>query len=173
MAAVPLSEAGDIKLYILCIMQNVGYPLEYSDINDLVLYGGVVSNMDFIEVFDTLERDGLVAQNADGAYYVTDDGKFLGETLKSDLLGYISDRGLNAALRSIDFRKAKVAKQAKVTKLKNGRAKLDMSLSKNKEEFMKISLVFDTEYQAKKAAGAFSDDPEVVYARLISLLGGE
>ena len=173
MAAVPLHDSGDIKLYILCIMQNVGYPLEYSDINDLVLYGGVVSNMDFIEAFDALERDGLVAKNGDGAYFVTDDGKFLSETLKSELSGYISDRGLRSALRSIDFRKAKVRKTVKITELKDGRAKLDMSLSKDKEEFMKISLVFDTLYQAQKAAGAFSDDPEVVYARLISLLGGE
>lgn len=173
MAAVPLHEKGDIKLYILCIMQNVGYPLEYSDINDLVLYGGVVSNMDFIEAFDALEHDGLVAEDGDGAYFVTDDGKFLGETLKSELAGYISDRGLQAALRSIDFRKANVKKSSKITKQKDGKAKLDMSLSKDKEEFMKISLVFDTEYQAKKAAGAFSDDPELIFSRLISLLDGE
>ena len=173
MPSLQLTNPGDIKLYILCIMQNVGYPLEYSDINDLVLYGGVVSNMDFIESFDSLERDGLVAQNKSGAYYVTDDGGFLGETLKSELLGYISDRGLQAALRSIDFRKAKVKRSAKITKQKDGKAKLDMTLSKDNEEFMKLSLVFDTEYQAKKAQSSFAENPELVYSRLVSLLGGE
>ena len=54
MAVIPLTESGDIKLYILCIMKNVGYPLEYSDINDLALYEGVISNMDFIEAFEEL-----------------------------------------------------------------------------------------------------------------------
>ena len=168
MAVMPLKDKGDIKLYILCIMQNVGYPLEYSDINDLALYEGVISNMDFIDAFEALESDGLVQKNGEGDYYVTDDGLFLCETLKSGLAGYISDRGLNAALKSIDFRKSKVRKYIEITKLEN-----DIALLRQGEEIMKISLIYDTRYQAEKAAGAFSEDPELIYARLITLLGGK
>ena len=65
MAVIPLTDPGDIKLYILCIMQKVGYPLAYSDINDLALYEGVISNMDFIEAFDALENDNLIRQDED------------------------------------------------------------------------------------------------------------
>ena len=173
MAVIPLTDPGDIKLYILCIMQNVGYPLEYTDINDLALYEGVISNMDFIDAFETLERDGLVKKNDGGEYFVTDDGLFLCETLKSGLAGYISDRGLNAALKSIDFRKSKVRKTIGITALENGKSRLDLALLRQGEEIMSISLVFATRYQAEKAAGAFSEDPELIYTRLITLLGGK
>ena len=38
---------------------------------------------------------------------------------------------------------------------------------------MKISLTLDTAYQAQKMAVAFSENSELVYTRLIALLGGE
>ena len=49
---------------------------------------------------------------------------------------------------------------------------VDMSLIRKKTELIHLQLTFDTSYQAQKAAGAFSDDPELIYTRLISLLGG-
>lgn len=172
MAVIPLTDPGDIKLYILCIMQNIGYPLEYSDINDLALYEGVISNMDFIEAFDKLESDNLVYSNESGLFAVTEDGAFLAKALKSELSGYISDRSLRAALKSIDFRKSKVKKNIKINETDDGKYKVDMSLSHKNATLLELSLTFDTMYQAQKAAGAFSDDPELIYARLISLLGG-
>ena len=172
MAVIPLSDPGDIKLYILCIMQNIGYPLEYSDINDLSLYEGVISNMDFIEAFDKLEQDKLVAADESGLYAVTEDGEFLADTLKSELSGYISDRGLRAALQSIDFRKSKVKKNIKITELEDKKFKVYMSLSRRNTVLLELSLTFDTLYQAQKAAEAFKEDPRLVYTRLISLLGG-
>lgn len=173
MAVVPLSDPGDIKLYILCIMQKVGYPLDYSDINDLVLYEGVVSNMDFIDAFDTLEKDGLVETDENGLYSVSEDGAFLASTLKSELTGYIHDRGLRSALQYIAFRKSNVKKESKITENDDGTFLLELSLCKSNLDIMKISFTLDTQYQAQKMAVAFSENPELVYIRLISLLGGE
>lgn len=173
MAVIPLTEQGDVKLYILCIMQNVGYPLEYSDINDLALYEGFISNMDFIEAFDSLEKGGLVRRGPDGLYSVTEDGVFIAQTLKSELSGYIHDRGLRAALQYISFHKSNVKKDIKTTELDDGRVLLELSLNKKGSDIMKISLTLDTAYQAQKMAVAFSENSELVYTRLIALLGGE
>ncbi len=172
MAVIPLTDPGDIKLYILCIMQKVGYPLSYSDINDLSLYEGVISNMDFIEAFDALENDKLVFADENGLFAVTEDGEFLVKALKSELSGYISDRGLRAALKSIDFRKSNVKRKIEITETEDGRYKADMSLLHNNTAFFELSLTFDTLYQAQKAAGSFNDDTELIYTRLIFLLGG-
>ena len=172
MAVIPLTDPGDIKLYILCIMQKIGYPLAYSDVNDLALYEGVISNMDFIETFEALEHDNLIRRDESGNYAVTEDGEFIAKTLKSDISGYIHDRSLRAALNSLSFINADVKKNVKITELENGMFRVDMSLSRKKTELMDMHLTFDTMYQAQKAAGAFNDDPELIYRRLISLLGG-
>lgn len=172
MAVIPLTDPGDIKLYILCIMQKIGYPLSYSDINDLALYEGVISNMDFIEAFDALENDGLIKPDESGLYAVTGDGEFIAKTLKSELSGYIHDRSLRAAINSISFRNHDVRKDIKITEQQDGTFTVDMTLIRKKAELLHMRLTFDTRYQAQKAAGAFSDDPELIYTRLISLLGG-
>lgn len=173
MAVIPLTESGDIKLYILCIMKNVGYPLEYSDINDLALYEGVISNMDFIEAFEELEKDGLVKSDEHGMYTVTEDGAFIAGTLKNELSGYIHDKGMRSALQYISFRKSNVKKEIETTENEDGTVTLILGLTKSGKELMKLSLTLDTQYQAQKMAVAFSENPELVYIRLISLLGGE
>ncbi|MBQ7700183.1 MAG: DUF4364 family protein [Clostridia bacterium] len=172
MAVIPLTDPGDIKLYILCVMQKIGYPLSYPDINDLALYEGVISNMDFIEAFDALERDKLISEDESGLFSVTEDGQFIAKTLKSELSGYISDRSLRAAVKSIDIGKAEIKKNIKITETEEKKFKVDMSLSHKSTVLIDISLTFDTMYQAQKAAGAFSEDPVLIYTRLISLLGG-
>lgn len=170
MAVIPLTDPGDIKLYILCIMQKIGYPLAYSDINDLALYEGVISNMDFIEAFDALEKDNLVKADESGLFAVTEDGKFIAKTLKSEISGYIHDRSLRAALNNISFRDVK--KKIEIKELEDGTYKVDMTLIRKKTELLHIQMTFDTMYQAQKAAGAFNDDPELIYRRLVSLLSG-
>lgn len=173
MAIVPLSDRGDIKLYILCLMQKVGYPLEYAEINDITLYDGIVSNMDFIEAFDELEKDGLVTANEHGMYTVSDSGAFIAQTLKSEMSGYIHDKGLRAALQYISFGKSNVKKNIRTAENEDGTVTLELGLIKSGAEMMKISLTLDTKYQAQKMALAFSENPERVYARIISLLCGE
>ena len=112
MPSLQLTNPGDIKLYILCIMQNVGYPLSYSDINDLSLYDQVISNMDFIAAFNELSGSGLIAKGEDGLYSVTEEGSFIVSNLKSEMNGYIRDRSLNSALQYISFRKCRIKKNA-------------------------------------------------------------
>lgn len=173
MPSLQLTNPGDIKLYILCIMQNVGYPLEYADINDLSLYDQVISNIDFITAFNELAEKGLIEKNEDGLYSVTKDGDFIVSNLKSELNGYIRERSLNSALQYIAFRKGRIKKNVTINLREDGRCDARFTLSKDKDVIMDISLILDTEYQAKKMAVTFSEKPEVVYARLISLLSGE
>ena len=74
------------------------------------------------------------------------------------------------ALKRISFRDVKT--EIKITELEDKTYRVDMSLIRKKTKLLHMELTFDTMYQAKKAAGAFSDDPELIYTRLISLLGG-
>ncbi len=173
MPTLQLTNPGDIKLYILCIMQNVGYPLEYSDINDLSLYDQVISNMDFIEAFESLEKSGLVAKNENGLYFITDEGVFIVSNLRSDLNGYIRERSLNSALQYISFRKGNIKKNVTITARQDGKCDARFTLEKGKDMIMDLTLTLDTEYQAQKMAVTFSEKPDVIYARIISILTGD
>ena len=44
-----LKDKNDIKIFILYLMRNVGYPLEFENLNDIVVQDGVVGYFDFVE----------------------------------------------------------------------------------------------------------------------------
>ena len=51
----------EIKIFILYLMYHIGRPLEYSDINDIVMQDGFVGGIDFADCFaDLLERGNVV-----------------------------------------------------------------------------------------------------------------
>lgn len=76
-----LTEKGDIRLYILTLMDHVDRPLKYSQINDIVLQDDFVSNFDFMDQFEELKASKLICERSDGAYEITPAGEFVANTL--------------------------------------------------------------------------------------------
>ena len=44
-----LTEKNDVKVFILYLMSNVGYPLEYAEVHDIVIQNDYVGYYDFAE----------------------------------------------------------------------------------------------------------------------------
>lgn len=58
----PLKDKNDIKIFILYLMKNVGYPLDFPDINDIVVQDGLVNYFDFAECFAELLDTGNISE---------------------------------------------------------------------------------------------------------------
>lgn len=167
-----LDNIADVKLYILCILNYVGYPLAYPDINDMVMFDGAVLPLDFFEAFDLLVEDGLIIKLENNKYKISEQGSFIAKTLKSDLAGYVHHRGLNAALRFVSFRKSNTKYDMEYTERPDGKYDAVFTFSREGEELMNLRLTLDTLYQAKKMKVSFYEDPEALYIRVIGILSG-
>lgn len=170
---VMLENIADVKLYILCILDYVGYPLEYGDINDMVLFDGAVQPLDFFEAFDLLVEDNLIIKQENGKYKISEQGSFIARTLKSDLAGYVHHRGMNAALRYVSFRKSNTKYSMDYVQREDGKYDATFVLSRDGEEVMRLTLMLNTLYQCKKMKVCFNDNPEGVYTRVIGMLSGD
>ena len=51
MLKTKLKNKTDIKIFILYLLSNVGYPLSYAEINDISVQDNFVGSMDFAECF--------------------------------------------------------------------------------------------------------------------------
>ena len=80
-----LKDKNDIKIFILYLMRNVGYPLEFENLNDIVIQDGVVGYFDFVECFGELLDTGNVreikGENGD-LYEITEQGKHVSDSLE-------------------------------------------------------------------------------------------
>ncbi len=168
-----LKECGDIRVYILTILQNIGKPLGYPDINDIIVQDGFVSNFDFIEQFDYLIDNGLVKINNEGGYTVTKQGAFVADTLKSDIYGYIRERGLRNALRYLDFKSQKLKVRYSEDKQPDGSYNLTCRLVKPDKDILSVTVNADTLFQTNRMAQRFIDKPDHLLKLVYSFLVGD
>ena len=66
----PLKDKNDIKIFILYLLRNIGYPLDFDNINDIVVQDGIVGYFDFADCFAELLDTGNIAEEKEGVLKV-------------------------------------------------------------------------------------------------------
>lgn len=173
----PLKEKNDIKIFILYLMRNIGYPLDFSTITDIVLQDEIVKYFDFAECFSELLETGNIAEekaeDGETLYSVTEQGKHVADSLQSDIFMMIRERSLKSALRLLSFKKRGSFIKCKSTPLADGSFSLCCQIVESKEEVLNITLKVDNKKQLDRMMHNFEERPEAVYKGLMTLLTGE
>ena len=98
-----LREPDQVKVFILYLMDKIGYPLNYTDVGTIIIRDGLVDYFNFVESFrNLLENRHIQGVRSDGTivdpdedfhpdddsilYEITKKGKIVAEGLADDLL---------------------------------------------------------------------------------------
>ena len=166
----------NVKIFVLYLMQNVGRPLSFVTLNDIVMQTDFVMYLDFAEAFHLMLDDGLIAkqgeENGDEAYVITEQGRVVAESLSSDILSSILEKSLAAALRYLDFKKRGVTCSCGYERRADGRFNFSCSLVERGEVIFSTTVILDSEARARRLKDNFYDRPEVVYRGVLALLAG-
>ncbi|MBQ3508354.1 MAG: DUF4364 family protein, partial [Clostridia bacterium] len=76
----PLGNKQNIKIFVLYLMQNVGYPMDFVTVNDIIMQTDYVAYLDFAETFSLLEEAELIRregtnERGEPTYTVTPKGR--------------------------------------------------------------------------------------------------
>jgi hypothetical protein len=170
------SEKNDIKVFILYLLRNIGYPLELSNINDVVLHDDMVGYFDFAECFPELIDTGNVAkitENGVTLYEKTEQGKMVADNLETEIRPYIMERSLKSAMRFLDFQKKGWKTDCDYRALPNGKYEFSCFVLEHKAEIMRITVTVDSKNTLEKMVYNFGRNPETVFKGLMSVLTGE
>ena len=166
----------NVKIFVLYLMQNVGRPLSFVTLNDIVMQTDFIMYLDFAEAFHKMVDDGLIEregdEDGDDAYVITERGRVVAESLAGDILSSILEKSLAAALRYLDFKKRGVTSICEYARREDGRFDFSCSLVERGEVIFSTKLILDTESRAKKLKENFYDRPEVIYRGSLALLSG-
>ena len=167
----------DVKIFVLYLMENVNYPLNYISVNDIVMQTDYVMYLDFTEAFAELLETDLITyiEEADGEkfYFVTDKGRLVARELKSEILPAILDKSLEAALRYLDFRQRGIDPRCEYRARVDGKFDLTCYLLEKGEKIVETTIVVDTEYRALQMRRRYLERPDVVYRGMVALLAGK
>ena len=168
--ASPIGGMKNVKIFVLYLMANIGYPMNFATINDVTLQNDYVMYLDFAEAFyDMLDNDliACVGQNeaGDDLYAVTFKGRCVAEELKSDLL-------LRCALRYLDFRRRGVRISTNIEARPDKMYDLECKMYEKQEVIMAVTLTVDSRLRAERMADNFRENPENIYKGVTALMAG-
>ena len=170
------SDKKSVKVYVLYLMNAIGYPLDYPTINDMIMQNEFVAYLDFSECFSEMLDDGLILrgeQNGVELYCVSDRGRTVAQELSGDLLPSVLDDSLANAWRMIDFNRRGIKCRSEVVREEDGRYAVRCLMTERQKELFSLTMLADTEEMAKRMKETFSGRPDVVYRGMLALLTGE
>ncbi len=166
----------NVKIFVLYLMQNVGRPLSFVTLNDIVMQTDYIMYLDFAEAFHKMLDDGLISaegeEAGDTAYVITARGRMVAESLSSDILSSILEKSLAAALRYLDFKKRGVECKCDYARRPDGQFDFSCSLIERGDVIFSTTLVLDAKDRAERLKANFHDRPEVIYRGVLALLSG-
>lgn len=166
----------DVKIFVLYLMDNINYPLDFISINDIVMQTDYVMYLDFTEAFDEMLQNDLIAcveEEGKEYYYVTDKGRIVARELNSTLFSTILDKSLEAAFRYLDFKKRGVEARCEFRQRADRKYDLVCTLYEKKEKIFETAIVVDSEYRARQMKQRYLERPDVIYRGMVALLSGK
>ena len=171
-----ISDKTDIKIFILFLLDKIGYPLDEETLCEIILENGYVGYFDFAECFGELNEAGhIISAEALGKTYyaISDLGRTIASELQGGLLASIREKSLKSALRIISFKKKNATLSADVSEIENKKYNVRCRISEPIGDIFDVSLVTDTKEKAEQIKNNFLEKPEEVYRGLVAVLTGQ
>ena len=172
-----IGSMNNVKIFVLYLMKNINYPMDFTTINDVVMQTDYVMYLDFAEAFQQMLENELIVEdgkneNGDPLYWVTRKGTLVAEQLKCDILPVILDQSLTCALRYLDFRRRGVTVSCESQRMADQTFDVTVTLREKQKVILRTTVNTDSEYHAQKMKETFHERPEVVYRGILALLSG-
>ncbi|MBQ9467809.1 MAG: DUF4364 family protein [Clostridia bacterium] len=174
--AKKLKLQNDVKIFILYLLKNVGKPLYFNDLTEVVLADGYVDYMAFAECLADLSDTGNVLCTAtpDGDLYeITEQGVAVAAELESKIAAYIRTQSLKSALRFLSFKERGIRVPVTSTKLDDGRYEMIFEITEKGAPLFSLSMTVDNSYMEQKMRYNFQNDPERIYRAILSVISGD
>ena len=173
--ASPIGTQRHVKLFVLYLLDNINYPLDYATINDIVRQTDFVMYLDFAEAFISMLDLGLIEkieENGEELYVVTKKGRFCSQQFHGEIIMPVLENALQKALRYLDFKKRGVVIHSWLERAENGKIRVSFSMTEQNVCIFSQTLVVDHEDRARKMQDNFYERPEALYRGVLALLSG-
>ena len=172
----------DIKIFILYIMKNIGYSIDFGTLLEIVISGGDVKYFDFIECFDELIAANNVKRltgeagddyKPDDMFEITEQGKNVAEALYTDLSTYLRDKSLKKVMQYLSFKKSNTSVETKIRPLFDQRSEVEFIFKRGDDVLLDVKLLSDNIRQTEMIRRNIDENPENIYRGVISMLSGD
>ncbi len=167
-----LAQKTEIKLYILYVMKNIAYPIDFNSLNDAVTSDGLVNYFNFADCFTELLETELVAENNEG-YILTDRGLNVCDSLIENLAPGIQRTAVAAATRYISFEKRGVKIDCRTAEKTDGRYLFEYKVTQKDDDIFSVSLMLESKEELRRIEHNMKNNTDNIYKGIRAILAGE
>ena len=177
-----------VKVFILYLLEKIGYPLDYNDLATIVIRDGYVDYFDFVTYFHELLEAGhisRVSKDEDDehsakevpvdrdSYMVTETGRMIAKGLSDDLLlAAVREKSYISAMRHLSLEKRGAVVKHDIEQVGDGSYIFHCSINDCDGLAFKLDIRADSYMQVSRMRMNFEDKPDVVYRGSIALVTG-
>ncbi|MBQ4354275.1 MAG: DUF4364 family protein [Clostridia bacterium] len=175
-----------VKVFILYLLEKVGYPLDYNDLATIVIRDGFVDYFDFVTYFHELLEAGHIrrASKADegnvaeipadrDSYEVSETGRMIAKGLSDDLLlAAVREKSYISAMRHLSLEKRGAVVNHSIEQVGDGSYIFHCSIKDCDGLAFDLDLRADSYMQVSRMRMNFEDKPDVVYRGIVALVTG-
>ena len=174
-----MKDKKEIKIFILYLMDRIGYPLTLNDVSSILYQENLVSYFDcgdcFTELIDAkhIVDSGERNEAEEILYIVSGTGVQIATQLSDQISPWIKEVSYRSAIRNLSFVKRGAKTDCYKIPLSNGKFSVHCEIIEQGRKVMEANLDVDSEKEADKILFNFPRKPEIVFRGMLALLSGE
>ena len=174
----PLLDKTDVKVFVLCLLDELHYPMTYTAIVDAVVDCGCVQGFDFAECFSELREFGHILEDTLGGetyYMIADTGSQVARELSSSLDASLLEKARIAAAHHLALSSLGVVLHVKIHETEQGRFRVEFKINDgDRGELLSLAVTVSTKDAAEQIKEyCESSKPENIYRAVLSVVTGE
>ena len=171
-----LNTITDLKVFILFLLDNIRYPVEYLTLKKIVVENTDDISLDFDECLEELFDSGhLYSDGIDGEryYMVSDKGRAVSRELYDTLDKGFCEKALRSAAKHISLSGSETTISASISETETGRFAVHLLARDKSEEIMSASLTVSSRTEAEQIKKNFENKPNAVYRGILFAATGK
>lgn len=165
-----LKTTTDIKVFILFLLNNVGYPVDYTAVIGMVSENSEQLIMDYDECLSELVDDGHLLYdeyNGEKFYMISDSGRMIAGELYDTLDGEFRERSLRYAAKYTSVSKSGTSIKATISEADGNRFKVTLEAFDSVGELLSASITVTSRHEAERIKNNFESKPDAVYRGML------
>lgn len=165
-----LKTTTDIKVFLLFILDNIGYPVEHKTVMDIVEENLDDISLDYSEGLRQLVLSGhLLYDEVDELryYMISDKGRMVAAELYDSLDKSFRERAIRCTIKHISFTDSGVRVSCRITEAEKGRLRVTMEARDRYGEIMNTSITVNSRAEAETIKRNYESKPDAVYKGIL------
>ena len=165
-----LDQPNDIKIFLLFLLDNIRYPIEYTTIMDIIAEAIGDISLDYDQCLGELVDMGhLLFDEVDSEkyYMISDSGRRVAAELYDSLDKEFRERSLRSAIKHISLSKSGAHIRAYIEPTESGRHRVTLEAYDTYGEAMRTTLGVNSLAEAEQIKHNFEAKPDGVYRGIL------